>query len=75
MCGKTRMTTNSFYKVKNTKYVKCTCGTYDRFHEKFGKLFHVPMWKITIKRDYDFYGKSNIFSVKSTFLQTKILMS
>ena len=32
-------------------------------------------WKSTIKLDHEFYGKINIFSVKSTFLLKKLLKS
>ena len=35
----------------------------------------ITVWKSAIKRDHDFYGKINIFSVKSTFLLKKLLNS
>ena len=35
----------------------------------------VTMWKSTIKRDHNFYGKIDTFSVKLTFLLKKLLKS
>ena len=37
----------------------------------FTVTFFSTVWKSAIKRDHDFYGKINIFSVKSTFLLNK----
>ena len=44
---------------------------------KWGIYSHFTVWKSTLKRDNDFYGTRNIFSVNSTFLllQKKSLCS
>ena len=46
------------------------------FHEKFLSVIQYhSLEKCTIKRDHDFYGKINIFSVKATYLLKKLLKS
>ena len=51
--------------------IKTKCGLTNSFREINSNYYTV--WKSSIKRDHDFYGKINIFSVKSTFLPKTLL--
>ena len=44
------------------------------FHASFWWIIESTVRKSAIKRDQDFYGKINIFSVRSTFLLKKLLI-
>ena len=57
------------------KFFSKTCLFQSQFTNFFSLLSFCTVWKSTIKCDHDFYGKINIFSVKSTFLLKKLLRS
>ena len=67
MCTQCRNFKNLLSHIMTKNFVKATALLENKLQD--------TLRKSTIKRDHDFYGKINIFSVKSTFLPKKLLNS
>ena len=56
----------NLFSQKKLAIIGTLFGIYQRFRE-------INFFTLTVKRDHEFYGKINIFSVKSTFSPKNLL--